>query len=128
MYPLKRYSQGGGPKSAPVSYAWKPRLAPLSGSLVKRPVRFFVEIAGCIYYEQEFFGFLTTPAEVEIWLTAEAPDALALQRPLPDEALRIVAKGEREDGARERQGWRLTTCSCRRRSRPWTPQSGGKRP
>ena len=40
---------------------------------------------------------LTTPDEVDLWLSAETADALALQRPLPDEALRIVAKGERED-------------------------------
>jgi putative SOS response-associated peptidase YedK len=40
---------------------------------------------------------LTTPAEVDQWLEAETSEALALQRPLPDEALRIVAKGERED-------------------------------
>ena len=36
---------------------------------------------------------LTTPAEVGTWLEAEAPDALALQRPLLGEALMIVAKG-----------------------------------
>src|SRR5208337_5030365 len=42
---------------------------------------------------------LTTPDEVDLWLTAETAEALALQRPLPDEALRIVAKGEREDPA-----------------------------
>ena len=42
---------------------------------------------------------LMTQAEVETWLHAETPDALALQRPLPDEALRIVAKDEREDRA-----------------------------
>jgi putative SOS response-associated peptidase YedK len=40
---------------------------------------------------------LTTPAEVDLWLAADAPKALELQRPLPDDALRIVASGERED-------------------------------
>ena len=69
--------------------------------------------------EHELFGFLTTeansvvapvhpkampviltePAEVDLWLEADAPDVLALQRPLPDDALQIVASGEREDGA-----------------------------
>jgi putative SOS response-associated peptidase YedK len=42
---------------------------------------------------------LTTPAEVDAWLEAETADALALQRPLQDDLLRIVAKGEKEDGA-----------------------------
>jgi putative SOS response-associated peptidase YedK len=43
---------------------------------------------------------LTTAAEVETWLTAPANDALALQRPLPDGALKIVARGDRTgDGA-----------------------------
>jgi putative SOS response-associated peptidase YedK len=41
---------------------------------------------------------LTTPAEVDRWLEADTPEALALQRPLPDGALHIVAKGEKEDG------------------------------
>jgi putative SOS response-associated peptidase YedK len=41
---------------------------------------------------------LTTHAEVDRWLTAETPEALSLQVPLPAEALRIVATGEREDG------------------------------
>ena len=41
---------------------------------------------------------LTTPAEVDLWLAADAPKALELQRPLPDDALRIVASGEKEDG------------------------------
>jgi putative SOS response-associated peptidase YedK len=43
-------------------------------------------------------AILTTPAEVDLWLAAEAPKALELQRPLPDDALRIVASVEKEDG------------------------------
>jgi len=69
--------------------------------------------------EHELFGFLTTeanaivapihpkampviltaPAEVDQWLEAETPDALTLQRPLADDMLAIVARGEREDRA-----------------------------
>jgi putative SOS response-associated peptidase YedK len=69
--------------------------------------------------EHELFGFLTTDAnavvapihpkampviltkaeEVDLWLAADAPKALELQRPLRDDALRIVASGEREDRA-----------------------------
>ena len=41
---------------------------------------------------------LTTAAEVDMWLQSDAPEALELQRPLREDALRIVAKGEREDG------------------------------
>ena len=44
---------------------------------------------------------LTTPAEIDLWLLADAPKALELQRPLPDDALRIVASGEKEDRPRE---------------------------
>ncbi len=44
---------------------------------------------------------LTTPAEVEMWLTAPTKDALALQKPLPDGALRIVARGLKTDAAPE---------------------------
>src|ERR1700756_5356040 len=39
---------------------------------------------------------LTTPAEVEAWMTAPAEEALELQRPLPDGALLIVARGVKE--------------------------------
>ena len=66
----------------------------------------------------DLFGFLTTepnkevgaihpqampvilrsPEEIDIWLNADAPHALKLQRPLPDGSLRIVAKGVKEDG------------------------------
>ncbi len=40
---------------------------------------------------------LTTPDEVGVWLEGETLDALVLQKPLPDDAIRIVAKGEKED-------------------------------
>jgi putative SOS response-associated peptidase YedK len=40
---------------------------------------------------------LTTPEEIETWMTAPAADALTLQRPLADDALVIVARGEKED-------------------------------
>jgi putative SOS response-associated peptidase YedK len=42
---------------------------------------------------------LTTPAEIDLRLEAETIEAPALQRPLPDDALRIVAKGEKQDSA-----------------------------
>jgi putative SOS response-associated peptidase YedK len=42
---------------------------------------------------------LTTPAEVDIWLGAATAQALTLQRPLPDGALMVVARGEKQDGA-----------------------------
>ena len=67
--------------------------------------------------EHELFGFLTTEAnaivapihskampvilttteEFDLWLEGETVEALKLQRPLPDETLRIVARGEKED-------------------------------
>lgn len=46
-------------------------------------------------------AILTTPEEIEIWMTAPAEQALKLQRPLPNGVLRIVATGEKEDGAIE---------------------------
>jgi putative SOS response-associated peptidase YedK len=67
--------------------------------------------------EHDLFGFLTTEAnaviapihpkampvvlqsaeEADRWLEADTPDALAPQRPLPDDALRIVGRSEKED-------------------------------
>ena len=69
--------------------------------------------------DHELFGFLTTEAnavvapvhakampvilttsdEVDRWREADTSEVLALQRPLPDNVLRIVARGERSDGA-----------------------------
>ena len=45
---------------------------------------------------------LTERDEIETWLTAPAVEALKLQRPLPDDSLRIVARGSKQDGAAER--------------------------
>ncbi len=42
---------------------------------------------------------LTSPDEVDAWLRAPATEALALQRPLPDGTLTIVARGQRQDAA-----------------------------
>ena len=42
---------------------------------------------------------LTNPAEVDRGLAAETSDALALQQPLADGALRIVGRGERSHGS-----------------------------
>jgi putative SOS response-associated peptidase YedK len=41
---------------------------------------------------------LRNPDEIDTWMTAPTPEALKLQRPLPDRALRIVAHGTKEDG------------------------------
>jgi putative SOS response-associated peptidase YedK len=40
---------------------------------------------------------LTTPTEVETWMTASSHEALKLQRPLSDGTLKIVVRGIKED-------------------------------
>jgi putative SOS response-associated peptidase YedK len=40
---------------------------------------------------------LSSAEEIETWLTAPWPEAKALQRPLPDGQLQIVARGEKRD-------------------------------
>jgi len=42
---------------------------------------------------------LRTPEELEMWMTAPTAEALTLQRPLPDGALSIVARGSKMDAA-----------------------------
>ena len=44
---------------------------------------------------------LTTQDEVDLWMTASPKEALMLQRPLADDALRIVARGQKQDGQTE---------------------------
>jgi putative SOS response-associated peptidase YedK len=44
-------------------------------------------------------ALLTTDAEFDTWLRAPVEEALKLQRPLPDGALQIVARGDRQDAA-----------------------------
>jgi hypothetical protein len=44
-------------------------------------------------------AIFTTPEEIETWLTAGTDEALSLQRPLPDGALKVVMTGEKEDSA-----------------------------
>ena len=76
-----------GPKSAPVEGEHQ-----LFGFLTTEANAIVVPI-----HPKAMPVILTTPEEFDCWLEADTVDALSLQRPLPDGALEIVAKGEKED-------------------------------
>jgi putative SOS response-associated peptidase YedK len=78
-----------GPKSAPVDGQHE-----LFGFLTTAPNAMVAPI-----HPKAMPVILTTPGEVDLWLRADMPKALELQRPLPDDALRIVASGVKEDQA-----------------------------
>jgi putative SOS response-associated peptidase YedK len=49
------------------------------------------------YHPKAMPVILTTPEEIDIGMTAPAPEALTLQHPLPDDGLVIVGRGEKKD-------------------------------
>ena len=51
------------------------------------------------YHPKAMPVILTSRVEIDLWMTAPAADALQLQRPLPDDALVVVARGEKQDGS-----------------------------
>jgi putative SOS response-associated peptidase YedK len=54
------------------------------------------DVVGAIH-QKAIPVILTTPAEIETSMTAPAEVALKLQRPLPDQTLAVLARGERKD-------------------------------
>ena len=49
------------------------------------------------YHPKALPVILRTAEEIDTWMSTPAPEALALQRPLPDDALVVVLRGEKED-------------------------------
>jgi putative SOS response-associated peptidase YedK len=48
-------------------------------------------------HEKTIPVILRTPEEVDVWMNAPAQVALELQRPLPDDVLKIVLRDAKED-------------------------------
>jgi len=46
---------------------------------------------------------LASKDEIELWKTSPRQEALWLQRPLPDNALKVVALGAKTEGLRNRR-------------------------
>ena len=49
------------------------------------------------YHPKAMPVVLRTAQQIDVWLTAPVEQALALQRPLPDNALVVVLRGKKED-------------------------------
>ncbi len=47
---------------------------------------------------------LTTPKEYDVWLNAPTEEVLTLQRPVPDDMLMIVTKGQKSDAGAQPVG------------------------